>query len=179
MDSLIFISPVVNKFLTIPSNLTPINYIKSIYQQKTIESVKFQWVLFAQLAEIFDTYIGKARPDIPLSPILKLLGMVFDFLPGNASMSMSLIVLGIVVTGSISVRRCFQCVILKLSSKKLKSFYYLLSHGKMHPSVWSRRSAGAFLHSRRARCYAADTPRRRRHHGGEGGSAFRIPQKDL
>lgn len=83
MDSLIFISPVVNKFLT---------FFRAIFGELT-------------------------KP---------------------ARMSMSLLVLGIVVTSSISVRRCFQCVISKLSSKKLKSFYYLLAHGKIRLSVWSR-----------------------------------------
>ena len=33
-------------------------------------------MLIAQVAEIFDTYIGRASPDLPLSPFLKLLGMI-------------------------------------------------------------------------------------------------------
>lgn len=53
--------------------------------------------------------------------------------------SLSLLVLGIVMTSCISVRRHFQYVISKISSKKLKSFYYLLSHGKIRLSLWSRQ----------------------------------------
>lgn len=52
--------------------------------------------------------------------------------------SLSLLVLAIIVTGSLSVRRCFNQVMSKLSPKKLKSFYYLLSKGKLSLILWSR-----------------------------------------
>ena len=63
---------------------------------------------------------------------------IFCGLTKPARESLSLLVLGIVVTGCISVRKNFLYVISKISSKNLKSFYYLLSHGKICLSLWSK-----------------------------------------
>ena len=46
-----------------------------------------------------------------------------------------LLVLGIVVTSSLSVRKCFRHVASRLSDKSLNSFYYLLSDGKISLNV--------------------------------------------
>ena len=48
-----------------------------------------------------------------------------------------LLVLGIVVTSSLSVRKCFRHVASRLSDKSLNSFYYLLSDSKICLNIWS------------------------------------------
>ena len=48
-----------------------------------------------------------------------------------------LLVLGIVVTSSLSVRKCFRQVASRLSDKSLNSFYYLLSDSKICLNIWS------------------------------------------
>lgn len=82
MDSLIFISPFVNKFLA---------FFQSIF-------------------------IRERKP---------------------TRYSLLLLLLGIVVTGTLSVRKCFRHVASRLSDKSLNSFYYLLSNGKIGLNVWS------------------------------------------
>ena len=82
MDSLIFISPFVNKFLTF-----------------------FQFIF--------------ARQTKP------------------ARQSLLLLLLGIVVTSCLSVRKCYMHVISRISSKILNSFYSLLTNGKIDLNVWS------------------------------------------
>lgn len=50
------------------------------------------------------------------------------------------LIMGIVVTGSVSIRKCYRHVISKLTNKKLKSFYYVLGHGKVRLSSWSKNT---------------------------------------
>ena len=82
MDSLIFISPFVNKFLTF-----------------------FQFIF--------------ARQTKP------------------ARQSLLLLLLGIVVTSCLSVRKCYTRVVSRISGKSLNSFYFLLKNGKIDLNVWS------------------------------------------
>ena len=48
------------------------------------------------------------------------------------------LIMGIVLTGSLSIRKCYQHVISKLTDKRLKSFYYVLDQGKVRLSSWSK-----------------------------------------
>ena len=82
MDSLIFISPFVNKFLTF-----------------------FQFIF--------------ARQTKP------------------ARQSLLLLLLGIVVTSCLSVRKCYMHVVSRISGKSLNSFYFLPKNGKIDLNVWS------------------------------------------
>ncbi len=66
-----------------------------------------------------------------VSMFLSFFQGIFAGSPRPTRTSLNLLVLGIVCTGSLSVRGCFHRVMSKLSSKNLKSFYYLLAKGKM------------------------------------------------
>ena len=83
MDTLIFLSPIVNTFLS---------YFMSIFAEQTK----------------------------PCRARLRFL------------------IMGIVLTGSLSIRKCYRHGISKLTNKKLKSFYYVLDQGKIRLSSWSK-----------------------------------------
>ena len=51
--------------------------------------------------------------------------------------SLLLLLLGIVMTSSLSVRKCYMRIISRISGKSLNSFYNLLTNGKIDLNVWS------------------------------------------
>ncbi len=85
MDTLIFLSPIVNMFLS---------YFMSIFAEQTK----------------------------PCRTRLRFL------------------IIAIVLTGSVSIRKCYRHAISKLTNKRLKSFYYVLDQGKIQLSSWSKNT---------------------------------------
>ena len=76
-----------------------------------------------------------------LSPFVNKFLSFFQFIFVNQTKptrhSLLLLLLGIVMTSSLSVRKCYMRIISRISGKSLNSFYNLLTNGKIDLNVWS------------------------------------------